>query len=229
MLFSHMTMSNMGKSDLVCDYYGLSTQRMYSAGNEREVSRLNPNGLKYGLSIGPLDQYTMVVELMNQNPQNISVYVTQTYELVEGEAAKGYKDAHMIWMDITGCGISSVPATPGQNSYLSPIWKSTIAGTLLFSTGHTHDGGLDTTLYINNKTVCTNTQLYGRRKEYVERGNGRKHISDIGVCVDFGRVEKGDEIKLGVRYDSSVHELEPDMSGKGLEPLMGISRIYIGT
>lgn len=165
---------------------------------------------------------------MNQNAHPISVYITQTYEYVIGPASTSYKPTHMIWMDITGCGISSVLATPGATTYLSPIWKSTIAGPLLFSTGHTHDGGLDTTLYVNNRTVCTNAQIYGRRKEYIEKGNGRQHISDVGVCVGFGRVEVGDEVRLGVRYDSAVHELEVHMVRKGLEPVMGISRVYVG-
>lgn len=76
LLSSHMTMSNSGKMDLVCGR-GWGAQRMYSAGNEREVSRINAGGLKYGLQVGKRDQYSMLFELMNQNAQNIRVYVTQ--------------------------------------------------------------------------------------------------------------------------------------------------------
>ncbi|KAF2435918.1 hypothetical protein EJ08DRAFT_692491 [Tothia fuscella] len=61
----HMTMTNSGKTDLVCPLLGFNPQRMYSAGNEREVSRINVNGHKYGKHIDPREAYTMLVELMN--------------------------------------------------------------------------------------------------------------------------------------------------------------------
>ncbi|KAF2401892.1 hypothetical protein EJ06DRAFT_366876 [Trichodelitschia bisporula] len=226
----HMTMSNAMRKDIVCDGWWARPQRFYSAGNEREVSRLNPGSLKFGLKIGYWDSFAMLVELMNQSDRNITVFVTQTYETLptrEAEA-QGYKPADSIWMDITGCGISETEAREGRYELYSPIWNSTVDGTLIFSTGHLHDGGESTTLYVNRVPVCTNTQLYGRRRAYVEKSTGRTHISDTGVCKDFAKIKKGDQLVLGVVYDTNKYPLEKSMHGHGFEPLMGISRIYIG-
>lgn len=133
----------------------------------------------------------------------------------------------MIWMDITGCGGSEVSPLEGAYEAISPIWKSTVNGTLLFSTGHTHDGGVDTTLYLNGKAVCVNGQLYGRKKPYVERETGRTHISDIGVCTNFGQIKVGDELRIGAHYNTTLYPLEKAMDGHGLEPVMGISRVSL--
>jgi hypothetical protein len=82
-----------------------------------------------------------------------------------------YKPAQMLWMDLTGCSDSYMPGREGYYEYRSPGWKSSIGGRLLSTNGHMHDGGVFTTLYINDKPVCVSTQLYGTKDEFKEKGD----------------------------------------------------------
>lgn len=72
----------------------------------------------------------------------------------------------MAWLDITGCGSSEVPAQGGEYTKTSPGWSSTVSGKLLSAVGHVHDGGMDTTVYVNGKPVCVSQQIYGRKPGY---------------------------------------------------------------
>jgi hypothetical protein len=85
--------SGIGRSDLTCPLLGMIGERIYSVGNEREVSRLNKKG-NYGvfnltqpsdcsieltnrqlhLRVG--DSLHAVPELMNESKKPISVYIT---------------------------------------------------------------------------------------------------------------------------------------------------------
>jgi hypothetical protein len=83
----------------------------------------------------------------------------------------GYKPAKMLWMDVTGCYNANAAAKEGAYELRSPGWKSTISGVLLSTLGHTHDGGVYTNLYINDRPVCTSHQLYGTKPGFFEKGD----------------------------------------------------------
>jgi hypothetical protein len=114
-----------------------------------------------------------------------------------------------------------------------------------------HDGGTDTRLYINEKLICMSIMHYGGRSGY-GGGNfvgastpsthspsapsrahrdepGSKiqlHISDQGMCSNFGRVEKGDKMRIEAFYNTTKYSL---LTHKGKpEALMGNMRVYIG-
>jgi hypothetical protein len=108
-----------------------------------------------------------------------------------------------------------------------------------------HDGGTNTTLYINDKIVCSSIMRYNTRKGYgaatiegsanatavapaAERGHGgpAMHISDPGVCFDFGTVEKGDSVRIEAWYDANKFPLQSHNGKK--EKLMGIMRLFLG-
>lgn len=82
-----------------------------------------------------------------------------------------YKPAQFLWMDITDCGTSEAPPQEGFYEVKSSGWNSTIEGGLLATIGHTHDGGVWTTLYVNDKPVCRSDQLYGTKKQYFEKAS----------------------------------------------------------
>jgi hypothetical protein len=114
-----------------------------------------------------------------------------------------------------------------------------------------HDGGTDTRLYINNKLICKSIMHYGGRSGYgggnfaeasatttqsssapsPARGDqpGIKtqlHISDQGMCSNFGRVEKGDRMRIEAFYNTTKYSL---LTHNGHpEALMGNMRVYIG-
>jgi hypothetical protein len=81
----------------------------------------------------------------------------------------GYKPARMVWADITGCGASEAIPKEGSYEFKSPGWSSTIGGVMLSTLGHVHDGGVYTTLYINEKPVCRSDQFYGTKPAFFER------------------------------------------------------------
>lgn len=141
----------------------------------------------------------------------------------------------MAWLDITGCGISSEAAEKGayERKQMQP-WISNIDGRLLYATGHVHDGGTKTTIYRtrNGKTteICESHAEYGGRAGYVG-ADGMEHISRVSYC-DFANddtLKKGDSLFVGATYNSTAHMLMESPGSKRLEPIMGISRAYIGT
>src|ERR1700743_1461636 len=92
-----------------------------------------------------------------------------------------------------------------------------------------HDGGTDTRLYINDKVICKSIMHYGGRSGY-RGGNSagasdptahsssapsrdepgiknQLHISDQGMCSNFGRIEKGDKMRIEAFYDTTKYSL----------------------
>jgi hypothetical protein len=113
-----------------------------------------------------------------------------------------------------------------------------------------HDGGTDIKLWINDKLVCKSMMRYGGRAGYTanstapvtpapSHGHTRRddpghggskskslHISDPGLCENFGKVKKGDVMRIEAAYDSDKYPLMTH-NGKR-ENLMGNMRVYIG-
>jgi hypothetical protein len=72
----HMVLfrGGIGNRDLVCNSL-LSPQRIYAAGNERTVSRIN-GVAKYGIELGTLDRLSMIYDLMNESAQSATYYLS---------------------------------------------------------------------------------------------------------------------------------------------------------
>lgn len=141
----------------------------------------------------------------------------------------------MAWLDITGCGLSSETAEKGvyEKKQMLP-WISTIEGRLLYATGHVHDGGTKTTIYRTRlgKTteICESHAQYGGRAGYTGL-DGMEHIARVSYC-DFAAddsIKRGDILYVGASYNSSAHMMMTAPGTSKLEPIMGISRAYIGT
>lgn len=99
----HTVMLEIGESvDAVCKIPGvggppLSTtkgvgRRLFASGNERTTIRLNRDG-KWGIKIGNSSLgFGFALELMNAANKNLPVKFTMSYEYVNGDAAKDYKE-----------------------------------------------------------------------------------------------------------------------------------------
>lgn len=215
-------------------------RRLFASGNERAVVRSNFAGGNYGIKMSNDSIFMMAIELMNASNKQLPVYFTMSYEYVDGEVAKDYKEAIPVWLDITGCGVGYTPAKTGVYQYTSPAWTSDVNGTLQYLGGHEHDGGTDVVLYKNGQQVCISKQLYGHRRP----GYGSMpkdllmadmdpmdnmpdtHISDVGECVEFGTIKEGDKLQITANYDANLH---PQMERhKKLDPVMGIAILFIG-
>jgi hypothetical protein len=150
--------------------------------------------------------------------------------------AEGYKEVKMIWLDITGCGVSSERAEKGvYEKRQSPGWTSTLEGKLLYATGHVHDGGSHTAIYRKRngvvKIICESHSRYGGRNGY--KGlDGMDHISAASYC-DFAEddsIKVGDVLYVGAFYNTTAHMLmEAPGRNHAFEPIMGITRAYVGT
>jgi hypothetical protein len=84
--------------------------------------------------------------------------------------------------------------------------------------GHMHDGGVDTRLFINDKLACNSIMHYGLRPGYItdpqqtiqktgrnrgfqgKKDRGLMHISDNGLCENFGDIKVGDRMRIEVSW-----------------------------
>jgi hypothetical protein len=210
--------------------------RIYAGGNERVPVRMNSKG-KYGIDPG---KGTMggAVELMNENVQPLTLYVTLLLEYVP-KSTPGYKEARLVWVDVTNCAKESDfrPLT-GIYQKQSKGFTMKHDADLVFANGHMHDGGMYVELLVNGKLSCTSKQLYAnRRGHYTEVTDGTiikdqvmppgSHISDVGVCKDWGSVKKNDVLSVKAYYDDGLHMQMKNGKGK-LEAQMGIMWTYVG-
>jgi len=182
-----------------------------------------------------MDAITAVPELMNESKKPISVYITMKYEILPQAEAASYKEVLMAWLDITGsCGTSEESASKGAYERKQRIpWRSNVEGKMLYATGHGHDGATHVTIYRRRGTqtepICTSYQRYGG-PGYVGLDK-MPHISAVSYCnfTESNAIHKGDELFVGAAYNSSAHMMMDRANGRGLEPIMGIARVYIGT
>jgi len=57
-----------------------------------------------GYKLKATDKFAALVELMNQTPEDQTVYLTMTYDFVKGHPFKD--DVKIVWFDIRQCGTS---------------------------------------------------------------------------------------------------------------------------
>jgi hypothetical protein len=151
----HMVLFNVQKPDIVCqgDRY-----RIHASGNQREVSRLNPGNVLYGMGIENKDVFSMTYNVTNESTSQRVVYVqmvrhfqratisvleadqNKIYEIIERAQSNGYRNALMAWIDLTGCSAAPLPDKPGAYAIKSPSWKATVSGKILEAVGHLSDG-----------------------------------------------------------------------------------------
>src|ERR1700760_2245806 len=85
---------------------------------------------------------------------------------------------------------------------------------------------MNTTLLINNKPVCTSTQLYGRKAISIDP-YGKTHISDNSICINPSNIKKGDKLLMQASYDSTQHAYDLLMPTNGFDTVMAINNVSI--
>jgi hypothetical protein len=129
-------MNGAGRSDVMCRT--VPGQRFFSSGNERMLITFTDFEKKKVRSAYPIkksDTLSMQLELMNLKEQPKEVYITVDYEFVDNIPAD-FKETKAVWLDITGCGISSMNPPRGKMAFTLPStkWTAPYDGQLL-STG----------------------------------------------------------------------------------------------
>jgi hypothetical protein len=121
-------------------------ERYYFCGNERTPFDYNPGGKDLskgsGYALTSADRYHFLVDLMNMNMEDKLVYLTMTYDFLDGTLPPGWNNTKAFWLDAASCTTSEVypPQQNGKFTIESPTWKPNFEGRLLYSVGHLHDG-----------------------------------------------------------------------------------------
>jgi len=202
------------KTDLVCSNTLLSgflgwPHRIFASGNERTPVRLNTK-FKFGMVVDHSDNFHLLYDLVNMANKPQKVYIVITYEWVP-RSEPGYRPARMIWTDITGCGASEAAPKEGTYEMMSPGWTSTIGGVMLATLGHVHDGGVYTTLYVNEKPVCRSDQFYGTKPNFFEKP-GIPNLSSEQMPMN------GDKEESMSGHGDSGHAMHDDNKKMQLQP-----------
>jgi len=190
-----------------------------------------------GYYLGPSDNITFLVELMNESEERRPAVVTVTYEYISS-VPQQWAHVTPIWLDIGTCSNSELPAKNNSafEYSMQPAWKANLTGHVTWIAGHLHDGGTHIEVLRNNNTVCDCVAAYGQTPGYVETmsdgmnmsmpGMDMVHMSSITTCDNAGLVKVGDEWSVKAFYNTSEHAPMLD-SGDTLAPIMGISLMYV--
>ncbi|KAE8444238.1 hypothetical protein EG329_000738 [Mollisiaceae sp. DMI_Dod_QoI] len=232
MWLHHVVLLNLAQKDTVCPSH---PERIFASGNERTPINICANGTqKAGYHLTSSASLLIAPELMNTSPHPRSVYITLTYEYIPSPSPLSFSPIKLIWLDIGGCGSSEYSLPPDSEpafSITSPAWSASISGEITFGAAHPHDGGLDVKVLRNDEWACVSRATYGESEGYREEGEGEggrehEHVSGMSVCWGLGRMERGEEWGVVVRYDLDAREPMRGMHGD-LEPVMGIALLYV--
>lgn len=93
-----------------------NSERIFASGNERSRGVFSEWGVNdVGYKLKKADKFSALVELMNQTPEDKTVYMTMTYEVVPGHPFKD--DVKIVWFDVRQCGTSEVNPPKGQGKH----------------------------------------------------------------------------------------------------------------
>ncbi|KAF2672376.1 hypothetical protein BT63DRAFT_452881 [Microthyrium microscopicum] len=221
-----------------------SSERIFASGNERTVGVWPDWGVKdAGYKLKKEDKFAALVELMNENPEDKQVWMTMTYDIVDGHPFKD--DIKIIWFDVRQCGTSEVNPPKGKNQFtLNYKWNATYDAEVIGSIEHLHDGGNRMTLELDGKPVCDSMTEYGTKPEYIgmaaapgaaagghnHGGAGMKHISEQKVChgptLAQKSVKKGQLWNLNAYYDFDKNKGNAHADGEWDE-VMGIAIMFV--
>jgi hypothetical protein len=75
------------------------------------------------------------------NMDDRTVYLTMTYDILEGGLPAGWMDIKPVWFDAAQCGTSEVspPKQSGQFTITSGTWVPNFDGEVIGVGGHLHD------------------------------------------------------------------------------------------
>jgi hypothetical protein len=124
----------------VAGYTPRNSERFFASGNERGlVSFPEWGNTDIGYKIRSTDTFAGLFELMNENMQDKTVYVTMTYDILDGHPFRD--DAKCVWLDVRQCGTSEFTPPSYSNRFtIDYSWTSTVEGEIVGVLGHLHDG-----------------------------------------------------------------------------------------
>src|ERR1700761_9553053 len=92
-----------------------NSERFFASGNERTAVNFQKLGYdNVGYKIKSTDRFAVLLELMNTNKEDKSVYLTIEYNYVDGHPFKD--DVKPLWFDARNCGTSDYNPPAGQGT-----------------------------------------------------------------------------------------------------------------
>jgi hypothetical protein len=77
-----------------------TAERFFSSGNERSIFNYNPNAKDLtsgtGYYLTPQDKFLFLIDLMNMNMESRTVYMTMTYDYLEGELPPNWNQTKTV-------------------------------------------------------------------------------------------------------------------------------------
>lgn len=171
------------------------SERYFVTGNERTPFNYYQPGMEGGTAfhLESQDRFTYLVELMNMNMKAQTVYITMTYDILDGPLPQGWKEVKAVYLDANSCLTSEVrpPKQNGGFSIQSKPWKPNIEGKIIDAIGHLHDGGVEVDLKATqSNSLCRMPAAYSEKPEYVFKGmdmggekTAKNHISSMPGCT----------------------------------------------
>jgi hypothetical protein len=227
-----------------------NAERYFSSGNERTVVTLDVLGTetKWGYHIKATDKFAYIVDLMNMNMQDKTVYVTMYYEIIDGRMPAGWEDIKVVWFDAANCGTSEVRPTKENGAFVvrAKPWKPNFEGRLLGVGGHVHDGGVDLqVMYSAKDELCNSRAAYAENKQYISFGgasNGMSggahshmtglatnHISSMSACyipkLPIKDLKRSQEWQITARYD--YNKFPGNKENGKQSTIMAIALMYV--
>jgi hypothetical protein len=202
------------------------SERNFASGNERTPADLTSfikNGKKIGYFLQKTDEYRYIVDLMNMNMNDKTVYVTMTYDFFDGPIKEGWTDLQPIWLDVDQCGMSDIhpPKDKAAFTLLSQAWTPNVEGEVVGIGTHLHDGGTTLTIIVDNKTeACNSVAKYGETPDFIYKmpASGmhgpdvkiaEKHISSMSTCyfngIGVNQMDKKQSWVLKAEYNYDEH------------------------
>jgi hypothetical protein len=221
-----------------------NAERYFVSGNERtpfHYYKPTANGGGSAYHLDAADKFFLLVELMNMNMQDATVYITMYYDVTEGPLPTGWSDIKAVFLDANSCKSSEVPSPKGKTAFdiASKPWKPNVEGRIVDSLGHLHDGGTEIDIHAGPQPLCKSKAIYADKPEYVYReatgmamhGDkiARDHISTMANCgpndIRVPQMSRDQSWTTKGYYDYSKHPANLE-SGNPSE-IMAISIVLV--
>jgi hypothetical protein len=224
----HVVLINAGPKvqDIMCG--AGKGEALFMDGNERTPNIFFRQGIdiKSGYPLHKEDTFVYSIELMNMDPKEKYVWLTMSFEYLDGANHPEFRPIHQLFLSIgpscsgfvNPAGASNLTMTGQPKSKVfserSIPWVSRVDGDILGTGGHLHDGGTTLEVWHNDKLACDSRATYGGAgftqgegmAGMAVGGDPTEHISSMKTCQNLGPIKKKDTITLNAKYDFTQHK-----------------------
>jgi hypothetical protein len=221
------------------------SERIFAGGNERadiDLTKYTGGDTMAGYQLKKEDEFRLAVDLMNMSMEDKIVYLTVTYEYLDGPPRAGWMDIKPVWLDIDQCGMSEVhpPQQSGKFTLTSKPWQPNFEGIIGGVGGHVHEGGVNVEILATNETqVCDSVATYAETEGWVHHAPSRSmngmniaknHINGMTNCwlgeMKIKELKKTQNWIIKGNYDYDRYGGNLEEGGKQAE-IMALALMFV--